>query len=324
MTAGTEGSRGYGWRIRNRIVRTDLRRAARLTAAFVRGGRADRPLLVFGVPRSGTTTVFQMLRGSAEVGGPPHEGHDIWRTFQHPRWSNWSSDVVASGQLRPAERRYVTAQFDSWTDAPRFLDKTPESALRLGYLADLFPDARLLAVHRSPPEVLSSIIRGWRQPDARYRSYYVPADLSIVDHPHRHLWCFALIPQWRELRSATIPDIAMAQWEHYVDAIAAGRQRFRDRWTDIYLEDVRANPTATMRQLATAAEIDCTPSMLTTASRLAVDATNALAPHAAEKWRNLPDADAVTLLLPRLAARAPLLGYDVDPDTGLVTRRPVD
>jgi hypothetical protein len=265
-----------------------------------------------------------MLRASAEVGGPPHEGHDIWRTFQHPRRSNWSSDVVASGQLRPSERRYVTAQFESWTTAPRFLDKTPESAFRLGYLDDLFPDARLLAVHRSPPEVVSSIIRGWRQPDARYRSYYVPDELSIVDHPHRHQWCFALIPQWRDLRSATIPEIAIAQWEHYVDAIAAGREQFRDRWTDVYLEDIRADPHATVRQLANAAQIDCTPAMLTTANRLAIDATNALVPHSAEKWRDLPDAEALTHFLPRLAARAPLLGYNVDPRTGAVTRRPVN
>lgn len=51
----------------------------------------------------------------------------------------------------------------------RMLEKTPKNALRVPFLATVFPEARFLYLHRDPRQVLSSMMEAWLS--GRFRTY---------------------------------------------------------------------------------------------------------------------------------------------------------
>lgn len=307
---------GISWRVVNLIKRSDWRRSRRLLRALVRGVHYERPVFVIGVPRSGTTMLFHLLRESQELGSLPREGHDLWRTFHHPRYSGWDSDAVGAGQVRPGERRYVNAYFASFFKARRFVEKTPENTLRIPYLRDLFEDAIFVVIKRNPCDGINSLINGWRQPAGRYRTYYVPQELHIPDYDHRRRWCFTLIEGWRNYSCAPIPEIAFAQWEQYTKTIAAAREQVPpSQWIEIYFEELLAHPEETFNRICEAIGIHNTLALREQLAKLIAEPVNALSPASKDKWRR-DNKEEITALLPRIAALAPTLGYAVDATTG--------
>ena len=293
---------GIIWRAANLARRTSARRAARFAWAYARGVRHERPVFVLGAPRSGTSTVFELLKASAELGSLPGEGHDIWRFFHHPRWSGWDSDVVGAEDVRPGERRFVSARLYAHFGEGRFVEKTPENSLRVPYLLRLFPDATFIVVKRDPRDVINSLINGWRHPSGRYRSYFVPQDLAIPGHAHRRQWCFALLEGWRDSTSRPVHEIAFAQWESCTRALEDSRRLVEpSRWLELRLEDLAARPEESLRRVCRAAEIPSEPALERRLHELLASPANALSPPGAEKWRG-ENRNEIESLLPRIAA----------------------
>ncbi|GEM_PF-331615 len=312
---------GISWRVINMIKRFDAKRTARLIGAMIRGVDYHRPIFIIGVPRSGTTMLWHLLRASDQLASLPREGHDLWRTFHHPRYSGWHGDSVGAGQVRPLERRYVKAYFYAHFGARRFVEKTPENALRIPYLRDLFPDAIFLVIKRSPPDVINSLITGWRHPQGRYRAYYIPVTLEIPGYDHHKRWCFSLIDGWREYIKSPIPEIAYAQWEAYTRAFEAGRKLVpADQWHELHFEHLLDQPAVMLDQICAWTGITPTDTMRAKLDHLIAEPINALSVPATgsqAKWQRDNFAD-ITPLLPRIANRAPALGYHVDPQTGSI------
>ena len=309
---------GLTWRIKNALVRVDPRRTARFLSALLCGVSYSRPIFIIGVPRSGTTMIFRLLRSSPELAGMPHEGHDLWRRFHHPRLSGWHSDAVGHGEIRWGERRFAAAFISSRCQnaASRFVEKTPDNSLRIGYILDLFPDAILVVMKRNPCDVISSLIDGWRDPAGRFRAYYVPATLSIPDYPHSHRWCFTLIEGWRDLISSPIPEIAFAQWYAVSKAIEEARPSVPpSQWIEVRLEDLLDRPESELRRLCEGVGIQNGPNLHRELHRLIEDPANALSAPGSEKWRVRNPVE-IQALLPRIGKVAPEFGYSVDENTG--------
>ncbi|MGA8219356.1 MAG: sulfotransferase [Solirubrobacterales bacterium] len=314
--AAFDDSRGIAWRLRNVSKRVTPRLLGRLLSGYARGIRYERPVFVLGAPRSGTTMVFELLKSSSALDGLPWEGHDVWRAFHHPRWSGWSSDAIGAGSVRPGERRFVNAYFYAHLGPCRLVEKTPENALRVPYLLELFPDATFVAVRRNPCEVISSLINGWRDPAGRFRTYYVPAELHIPGHAQTRMWCFSLIDGWRNYATRTIPEIAFAQWDQLNEALDGARPLVDpSRWVDLRIEDLIEHPEATTSSLCRALGILVEPAMLEALRELRESPVNALSPPQAKKWR-ADNAAELQELLPRVAERAADRGYLIDPRTG--------
>ena len=306
---------GISWRVANAVRRFSVRWLGRFLWGYGRGVRYRRPIFVLGVPRSGTTLLFHLLRESRQLGSLPGEGHNVWRLYHHPRSHGWRGDAVGHGELRFGERRLVNACFYAHVGRRRLVEKTPENSLRIPYLLELFPDARFVVIHRHPCDVIHSLINGWRHPEGRFRSYYVPEDLSIPDYPHRRRWCFVLIAGWRQVRHAPIAEIAFAQWEQCVRGLESGRALVRpERWSEIRLEQLLADPGATTARLYRRLGIDDEPALRTKLEDLIAHPVNALSRPGKEKWRD--NRREIEPLLPRIAARARPLGYVIDPETG--------
>lgn len=307
---------GIAWRVKNQIQRFDLLRSLRMGRALLTNPKHERPVFILGAPRSGTTLLFRVLGLCPELGHLPREGHLMWRRFHHPRATGWRSDAVGAGQLRPGERRFIHAYLRSFFEQPRFVEKTPENTLRIPYLLDLFPDAHFVVIKRNPCDVVNSLINGWREASGRYRSYYVPLDLDIPGHPHARQWRFALIEGWRDLRSASIPEIAYEQWRQCVQGIQEGRALVpEERWTEIHLETLLADPRATLAGLLERLQLSASPALWQGLDQMVAKPVNALSSQRHEKWRFENEAQLLPWL-PKMQALARASGYELHPEDG--------
>jgi hypothetical protein len=236
--------------------------------------------------------------------------------YHHPRTSGWVSDAVGSGRVGRGERRFVNAYFHARFGNRRFVEKTPANSLRIPYLLELFPDARFINVRRNPCDVISSLINGWRRPDGRFRSYYVPQELAICDYPQRRRWCFVLVEGWRDLVSSTIPEIAFAQWRQCVEAIARDRSLIPDdRWVDVAIERLQEAPADTLERITAGAGIEAAPELRQQLDTFLQAPPNAASPPAYEKWRT-ENPQHIMALLDRISAVATTAGYEIDSVAG--------
>lgn len=313
---------GITWRSWNLVRRLSAHRTARFLAGYANPPRYERPVFILGVPRSGTTMLFHLLRRSSHLGALRGEGHDVWRMYHHPRYHGWRSDAVGAGALGPGEKRFVDAYFYSYVGRQRFVEKTPENCLRVPYLLDLFPDAQFVVIRRDPCDVINSLINGWRHPGGKYRSYFVPEDLDIPGYDARRRWCFALIEGWRDYTSAPIPEIAFEQWRQLAVALDEARALVPgERWMEISFENVINDSSATLAQVYRHIGIPNEPKLRATLTDLLTNPVNALTPPGRDKWRT-QNRDEIGALLPQIAAVAPRTGFTVDPVSG--ASRPVD
>jgi hypothetical protein len=293
-----------------------MRRGLKFLWGYASGVEYRRPVFVLGAPRSGTTMLFELLKETPELSGLPGEGHDIWRALHHPRYSGWRSDALDADDVRLGERRFVAARFYAQLGRGRLVEKTPENSLRLPYLLELFPDASVLVVRRNPCDVISSLIDGWRHSEGRYRSYFVPEDLTIPGYAHRRRWCFALIEGWREYASRPIHEIAFAQWDQCTRAIELARPLVTpDNWIDVALENLLENPEGALTAICQRVGVRRGEAFERRLKELVAEPANALSPPGGEKWRAHHPRE-IEELLPRIATAAAGRGYVVDPVTG--------
>jgi hypothetical protein len=307
---------GIIWRINNAARRFDAGRAMRFLQGLLIAPSYPRPILIVGMPRSGTTMLFQVLRASEALGSRPSEGHNIWRRFHHPRKSAWSSDHVGKGQVRFGERRYVNAHFFAYAGRKRLIDKTADNLVRVPYLLELFPDAIFVVMKRNPCDAINSYINMWKQPGGRFRSYYVPTDLDIPGYTQKRMWCSTLIRGWRRFASEPIREIAFEQWRQYVDAIEEARRVVpAEQWVEVFFKDFVLHPEETAQWLLKRLQVDRTPAVDAKLREVLAAPVNSISAPAWEKWR-VQNPGEIAELLPRIADRCPVLGCTVDPVTG--------
>jgi hypothetical protein len=313
---------GISWRVVNGLKRFSMRRTCRFLAGYLRGVDYARPVFIIGVPRSGTTLLFHLLRASDELGALPREGHDLWRTYQHPRYTGWRSDALGKGAVRFGERRFVNAYlYAHGINTRRFVEKTPENSLRVPYLRELFPDAFFVVVKRNPGDVIHSLIQGWRHPSGRFRSYYVPRDLDIPGYSQRRRWCFALIDGWQNYVAAPIPEIAFAQWQQCTQALIAARGLVpAAQWLEVHFEHLLASREETLARLCEGINIRNTPALRKKLVDLLAEPVNALSAPGINKWRE--HSHEITDFFPQIATLALDAGYLVDTATGEFAIRP--
>lgn len=313
---------GITWRIANAVRRFSPARTARFVRAWLRSPQYRRPILIVGMPRSGTTLLFRVLREHPSLGSLPREGHDVWRRFHHPRRSGWRSDHVGAGEVRRGEARWVRAFFASHIGETRLLEKTADNLVRVPYLLDLFPDAFFVVLTRDPCDALNSYINMWRHPLGRFRSYFVPVDLRIPGYEPRRRWCSTLIEGWRDLTSSPVPEIAFRQWRTYVECLEAARRLVpASQWIEVRFEDLLAHPQDALDGLCRRIDLTVTPRMRETLADFVARPVNAMSPEGQGRWRGRNRAE-IESLLPRMVGPALALGYVLDPAAGGVRPAP--
>lgn len=176
----------------------------------------DRPVFIVSPPRSGSTLLFETLArlpGVYTVGDESHvqiEGLDALQPAARGFDSNRLDAAAATPQVVAAVRERFRQALRDRDGAPagdgrvRMLEKTPKNALRIPFLAQVFPEARFVYLYRDPREALSSMIEAWQS--GRFRTYPQLPEWPGPD------WSLLLVPGWRALAGRPLEEIVATQW----------------------------------------------------------------------------------------------------------------
>jgi Sulfotransferase family len=238
------------------------------------------------------------------------EGHILWDEFHHPRERGWNSDALGAEDVTEREREYVYTAVRVFARGRRFVDKTPESCLRVPYLHALFPDAHFVFLRRQAADNVNSLIEGWRA-RPRFVKYRLPEPLEGLGPLSGRTWSFVLVPGWRRLRHASLEEISARQYVACNEAVLAARETISpEQWTDVAYEDLLADPAAEVERVFARLEVPFDPAARRFAETLpgTLSATALTAPRK-EKWRR-QNPDAVERILPLVRSTEARLGYE--------------
>ncbi|HJU07136.1 MAG TPA: sulfotransferase [Rhodanobacteraceae bacterium] len=223
----------------------------------------DRPVFIVSPPRSGSSLLFETLAlspSACTIGG---ESHGI------------IEGSTASGALGAAARGYTSNRLDASDATPeiitalrerfrrrafdrdgrrpggliRLLEKTPKNALRIPFLAKVFPDALFVYLYREPREVLASMMEAWES--GGFRTY--PQLPEWTGLP----WSLVLVPGWRDLIGKPLAEIVAAQWRTTTDILLRDLENLpATRWCVARYGDLIADPNAEIERLCAAIGFD--------------------------------------------------------------------
>lgn len=126
------------------------------------GVESERPVFVFGLPRSGTTLIEQVLAGHSQFFGAGELELANAAFESLPQWTTSGlSPAESVSRLDPLIVSRIATQYIERLSAlnetaPRIVDKTPGNYLFLGLLATLFPKARMIHCRRDLRDVAVS------------------------------------------------------------------------------------------------------------------------------------------------------------------------
>jgi hypothetical protein len=202
--------------------------------------------------------LFETLSQARNVYTIGDESHQLIEGVRElsPQWRGFDSNRLlaadATAQVaRELRGRFYAALRDREQRRPepgaavRMLEKTPKNALRIPFLAQVFPDARFVYLHRDPRQVLSSMLEAWTS--GRFVTY--PRLPGWTGPP----WSLLLVPGWRELDGQTLVRIVAAQWRMTTDLMLDDLERLpRDRWVVTTYDGFVADPQGESRRLCAA------------------------------------------------------------------------
>lgn len=122
------------------------------------GAASDAPILIVGLPRSGSTLLEQILASHSQVEGT-QELADIPRMvlelqgrdadLNNPRYPAVLADLKPEDFARLGEK-YLADTRIYRTDKPRFIDKMPNNFRHIGLIHLILPNARIIDARREP------------------------------------------------------------------------------------------------------------------------------------------------------------------------------
>ena len=289
------------------LVRRSVPRIARPVSRLVEVDPPDRPIFLIGCPRSGTSALLQAFLRSPELATVQLEGHILWDEF-HPK-KRRDSDALEATDVSDRERRYVNLAVRLFARNPRFVDKTPENTLRIGYLDALFPDATFVFLRRRAADNVNSLIEGWRA-RPRFVTHRLPTPLEGIAPLDGRLWSFALLPEWRSLTRASLEEICARQYVACNEAVLEAQAAMEPaRWRDLSYEDFVAAPVDELRQLFASLDLQWSPAVERYAAELdRRPSATAVTPPRRDKWRD-QNLEAIERILPLVRETEARLGY---------------
>lgn len=118
------------------------------------GSDDETPLMVLGMPRSGTTLTEQIISSHpAVVGG----GELPYWLETGPQWDAGGMRSLTVENARRVAEAYLTVLRDLGPDAARVTDKMPPNFIWIGLIHLLFPKARIIHCKRNPIDTCLSI-----------------------------------------------------------------------------------------------------------------------------------------------------------------------
>ena len=230
--------------------------AAARVVTLPSGRRLDRPIFVVCSPRSGSSMLLESLaraRGVFTIGGESHEVFEK-NVELHPSSHGWASNALSAADATESiairlDETFAARARDRDGQPPvgragiRLLEKTPKNALRVPFLAEAFPDAVFVYLHRDPKPTLSSMLDAWRS--GRFVTY--PRLPGWADTA----WSMLLVPGWRDQIGRPLEEVAAHQWATTTTAVLDDLHALPpERWCTLSYEAMLEDPNGVLADLA--------------------------------------------------------------------------
>ena len=172
------------------------------TLPDVDGGEA-KPLLIVGMPRSGTTLVEQILASHSQVYGAGELEilSQIMEPMLAPRINSGSTAPLTADETLSIRHRYLEVIRSLDTEHPFITDKMPLNFRWLGFFLTAFPEAKVIHLNRDPVAVCWSIYKRYFQ--ARGNAY----GNSLSDLVTYYQSYVEIMDYWRTLFPGKIHDV---------------------------------------------------------------------------------------------------------------------
>lgn len=271
---------------------------------------ADRPVIVVGCSRAGTTLVYKTLSESRELGSLQRETHDYWTTLHPLADKHWNTHALGVEDASTGDRKAVSRYFYAWTGRHRWVDKNNQNGLAVPYLHALFPDAVFVFVKRSPGDNLNSLIEGWRKPDEFATwSNALPASVA-VENGTLTQWCFFLAEGWRDYVNAPVEDVAAFQYTAINGAILDARARIpAGQWIEVFYEDFLRDPVTTFRRIFEGCGLRFDERLQAHCADVLDIPYNAFSEIRLDKWKDGRNREKIERVLPQVSEVATRMGY---------------
>jgi tetratricopeptide (TPR) repeat protein len=190
---------------RSRFVDDLIRVCTSETLARAHAGASDseRPVLVVGMPRSGTSLVEQIIASHPHASGAGELA--FWSDAVHKHDAALHPELPGESRTRQLAAAYLRTLGAHSADAVRVVDKATVNSDYLGIIHAVFPRARMIYLRRDP---IDSCLSCYFQPFSPELNYTMDlADLAHYYREHQRL-----VAHWRSVLPAqTLLEVPYAQ-----------------------------------------------------------------------------------------------------------------
>lgn len=262
-----------------------------------------KPLIIVSSPRSGSSMFFEALANCPDlytIGGESHLAIEAISSL-HPAAKNYDSNILGSADCTAeVAGKLITSFYQNArkhdgsrplnSEPIRLLEKTPKNALRIPFMATLFPDASFIYLYRNPRHVISSMIDAWQS--GRFRTY--PGLPGWTATP----WSLLLVPGWRALVGKPVHHVVAHQWTTTSRILLDDLQLIEsDKLIKVRYETFIQRPQAELIRLCQALDLRAKENL----SELPLSQHTLTPPHP-DKWKR--NAELIEEIWPIVAAQA--------------------
>ncbi len=286
------------------------------------------PVLVIGSTRSGTSMLVRLL-GDSPGAEAWYEAQTVWR-IGHARRSHERAtrEDATPGVRRKIHDLFLRKQHEY--GGKRVIEKTPSNVLRIQFVHEVFPDAKIVHIVRDGRAYLLSQLEKLAgnysykltSSDTRHHlrrrlretpwwewGAYLPRVIEGVYHRHIRRksgtpWFGLRYPGWEDDRSRLTPaQICATQWTWAIETATNDLEQIpQDRWLQVRYEDFVANPRKHLGEIYEFCELE--------GDEAFVDSIAAkVRTSSVERWRSDLTRQALDEAMPIMAPCLEMLGY---------------
>ncbi len=234
----------------------------------------DRPIILIGSPRSGTSLLGRLLAAHPDV-AHWKEPRMVWSTGNQ----HLPDDVLHKEHLTPEIAAEIDQRFADFLinkGKSRFSEKTPSNMLRLPFIRALYPECKIVHIYRDPrPVVASALVKLEATPEIKriiaralearlsdwiglIKLFFRDAIGRLFRGGKKSFWG-PRPPGWTEWQGLPPATMLSKQWCALIQTAQHDLQQLpADSWMEIRYEDLLKNHGRILPKLLEFAEL--TPS----------------------------------------------------------------
>ena len=200
---------------------------------------ASGPIFIVSPPSPLASALARVLAAHPDVAVIPTGQSNVLEQIDalSPQQRQWDSnrltaddltdDIATQARDLMEQAAGIDASGATASESQRLLDATPKNALRIPFLAALYPDATFVYLYPDAISTVAAMRAAWLSGDA----------VTYPDLPEwwGEKWSMLLVPGWRELIGKPIAQVVAQQWAIATDTAVADLQALpADRWAVVH------------------------------------------------------------------------------------------